>query len=222
MPLRRFSGSALAVALTLGLTACVTQTLPPEPDASGLTTRVTGTIEGWGTRGTATIETQYQPSGEGADKFVTLSKGTVNADGSFAIELPSASAVAPYLVRFQQSPREGCTGFFNQSVPEARHFAVNDYALRRTDGSYIGFLTQDNPGRSNPLKAGDYFIERLYADQAHTVTGTLSCPTYKITLNLNLKQGWNAVVNTVNAVNAEGKITANTIATVSKLPASKF
>lgn len=72
------------------------------------------------------------------------------------------------------------------------------------------------------MKAGDYFIERFYADRAHTATGTLTCGTRKITLNLNLKQGWNAVVNTVNEVNAEGKITVNTLSTVSQLPPSKF
>jgi len=221
MPLRSFSGSALAATLALTLTACVNN-VPARPDPAGLTGQVSGTIEDWGNRGAATIEAQYQPPSTDASKFVTLSKGTVNADGSFSLELPSASAVAPYLVAFQQSPREGCTGAFTQSAPTAKHFGVNDYALRRADGSYIGFLVQDNPGQGATLKAGDYFIERLYADQAHTVTGTLACPSYKITLNLDLKQGWNAVVNTVNGVDAEGRITANTISTVSKLPPSKF
>lgn len=92
-------GSTLAAALTLSLTACMSVT-PPEPDPAGLTNRVSGVLQDWGTRGTATIETQYRPSGGDQSQFVTLSKGTVNADGSFSLDLPSASVVAPYLVRF--------------------------------------------------------------------------------------------------------------------------
>jgi hypothetical protein len=219
--------TALAASLALALAACNTLDGDPqsglvEPDPAGLTNQISGVIASWGAQGTATIEAQEQPAGADRSAYLTLSQGTVNANGSFSLTLPTAAAVAPYLDRFLQTPRPNCTGFFTQSVPDARHYVVNDYALRRADGSYIGFLVQDNPGKGNTLKAGDYFIERIYADQAHTVTGSLACATFKITITLNLKPGWNAMVDTVNAVNAEGQITQYTLSTVATLPASTF
>jgi len=219
--------SALATTLTLLLAACNTPIGDPpsefaEPDPAGLTNQVSGVIADWGNQGTASIEAQERPAGSERSGYLTLSTGTVNANGSFGLTLPSAVAVTPYLNEFQQTPRVNCTGFFTQSLPGAQHYFVSDYALRRADGSYIGFLMQNNPGKGAALKAGDYLIERLYADQAHTVKGTLACPTYKITLSLNLKAGWNAVVKTVNAVNAEQQITEYTLTTVAALPASVF
>ncbi|PNY79431.1 hypothetical protein [Deinococcus koreensis] len=208
--------------LSLGLVACGTSSLPtPQPDPAGLTDQVSGRVVGW-TAGTATVEAQARPEGSTQATDITLSSGTVGADGTFSLTLPGAAAVAPYLTPTQQTPRAGCTGVFTQSVREARLFGIGSFALRRADRSYIGFLTQDGPNNSTPLKAGNYFIVRYYADQAFTVTGTLDCPGSRISLNLNLKQGWNAAVNTVDAVSAEGRITANTISTVGLLPPSKF
>lgn len=221
--MKKFTSSGFAVlALSLSLVACGTPSPTiPQPDPAGLTDQVSGTIQGW-KDGTATVEAQARPDPSTQASFVTLSSGTVNPDGTFTLTLPGAAAVEPYLNTTQQTPRTGCTGVFTQSVKTARSFGIGSFALRRADRSYIGFLTQDSPTNSTPLEAGNYFIARYYADQAFTVTGTLDCPGSKITLNLNLKKGWNAAVNTVDAVSAEGKVTANTIRTVSQLPPSKF
>lgn len=215
-------GAAAVIALSLGLVACGTSAPGlTAPDPAGLTNQVGGTIGGW-TAGSATIEAQAIPDPADQTKNVTLSSGTVNADGSFNLTLPTPEAVTPYLNTYQQTPRAGCTGVFTQSVKTGRTFAMGSFALRKSDGSYIGYLIQNSPDAGNTLKAGDYYIIRIYADQAFTVTGTLNCPDKKITLNLNLKQGWNAAVNSVHSVDADGKILSNTISTVAKLPTTKF
>ncbi len=194
-----------------------------EPDPAGLANTVNGTIGGWAATGTATIETQYRPSGStDPGTFVTLSTGTVDAAGNFSITLPTAQQVAPYLQQFQQGPRQGCTGQFLQSAPSAAHFRVSSYTLRKPDNTILGYLIQENPGGYEPSKPGSYLIYRYYVTQSGTVRGTLACPTFKATLNLNLKAGWNAVVFTPTEVTPEGNVFAYTLETRAQLPAFVF
>ncbi|THF88388.1 hypothetical protein E7T09_04060 [Deinococcus sp. KSM4-11] len=211
-----------ALVLSLGLVACGTSTTGlPSPDPAGLTNKVSGTISDW-TYGAGTIEAQARPTPSDASTYVKLSSATVNADGTFSLTLPTVDAVTPYLNTFQQTPRTGCTGVFTQSVKTARQFSINTYALKKSDGSVIGYLVENNPDAGTTRKVGDYYITHFYADQAFTATGTLDCPDSKITLSLNLKQGWNTAVTTTNAVSTDGKATAVTIRTVAKLPVTKF
>lgn len=219
--------SGLSVLLMLALVACGNVSSPafPEPDPAGLTNVVSGTLSNWGETGTATgtarIETQHQVDSTDPSSAVTLTTGTVSADGRFSINLPGAAQVTPYLQQFQQGPREGCTGEFKQSAPKAGYYVIDEYAIRKADGTLLGYTFESNPGMGK-LKLGDYFIDRYFVDQAGTVTGTLSCPTFKANLNLNLKAGWNAVVVTPTQLTAEGKVFAYTLTTPSKLPVSEF
>ncbi|WP_295822925.1 hypothetical protein [uncultured Deinococcus sp.] len=221
--MKNLSLSAGAVlVLSLGLVACGNSAPGlPTPDPAGLTNTVSGTISGW-TAGTGTIEAQARPTPSDASTYVTLSSAPVAASGQFSLTLPTAQAVAPYLNTFQQTPRSGCTGVFTQSVTTARQFGISTYGLKKADGSVVGYLFQNNPDMGSTLKVGDDYIVRIYADQDFTATGTLACPNNSITLKLNLKKGWNAAVNTVDAVDSAGKSISGTIETVSTLPASKF
>lgn len=146
----------------------------------------------------------------------------VDADGRFSLTLPNAATLAPYLTPFQQGPREGCAGEFKQSAPNAGHFTISGYALRRSDGSSIGFLVQERPRTGDTPQPGDYFIQRIYSSRAGTVTGTLACPTFQATLNLNLKAGWTAAVFTYDAVTPDGKASAYTLSTPAQLPPTQF
>lgn len=225
---KRFLFTVASLSLSILLAACDGQSpVPqpePQPDAAVTASVITDKIaNGWKAGTTGRISVVHYPTNQVTDAVV-LTSAVVDGQGNFSLPLPTGAQVAPYLVEYQTTPRTDCTGYFTSSVPGAKHYNVNFYLLEDTTNNKVisrAFL-QNNPGFTGDFKVGDYLIERIYADQAHTVTGTLSCPTFRSTLNLNLKAGWNAVVDTVDAVNAEGRIRDQTIRSVTSLPANVF
>lgn len=218
----------VSLSLSILLAACNGQSSvsqpEPQPDAAVTAYVITDKIvNGWTMGTTGRISVVHYPTNQVTDAIV-LTSAVVDGQGNFSLPLPSGVQVAPYLVEYQTTPRTDCTGYFTSSVPGAKHYNVNTYLLEDNANNKVlsrAFI-QNNPGFTGEFKVGDYVIERIYADQAHTVTGTLSCPTFRATLNLNLKAGWNAVVNTVDAVNAEGRIRDQTVRSVTSLPANEF
>lgn len=201
-----------------------TQGTPPvAPDPAVTASVITDQIRSWsaGTQGRVSV-VEY-PTTNVADA-VTLSSAAVDAQGRFTLTLPTGAQVAPYMTKFQTTPREGCTGFFTQSVPEATHYSFTRYVLENTTSNTLisRALVQNNPGFTGTAKAGDYFIQRVYTSTAYTVTGTLTCPTYTIKVNLNLKPGWNAAVQTFNVVNADSTVKDYSLTTPDTLPAAVF
>ncbi|GGL13885.1 hypothetical protein GCM10010844_35920 [Deinococcus radiotolerans] len=196
---------------------------PATPDPAVTANVITDQIVGWSAGTQGRISVVAYPTADVADA-VTLSTAAVDGQGRFTLSLPTGAQVAPYMVRFQTTPREGCTGFFTQSVASATHYGFKYYLLDNatTNTVITRGLVQNNPGFTGTTKAGDYFIQRFYASTAFTVTGTLACPTYVIKANLNLKPGWNAVVQTINSVNTDGTVRDYTLTSPQTLPAAVF
>ncbi|UQN06255.1 hypothetical protein [Deinococcus sp. QL22] len=222
--MNRLSLAVAALSLSVLIASCDRASdLAPAPDPALTAGVITDKVVTWtpGTLGRLSV-VEY-PTTNVADAKV-LASAPIDAQGNFSLTLPTAADVAPYLNRYQTTPREGCTGFFTQSLPNATHYTVDEYMLENTTTNKV--LTRDfeqsNLSYNGKAVQGDYFIERIYTAQAHTVTGTLSCPTFSTTLNLNLKVGWNAVVRTINSANAEGEMRNSTVTSPTTLPVSVF
>lgn len=227
-PVKRLLLPAATLSLSVLIASCGGQSSTPQPefqpDAAVTASVITDKVVGWTAGRTGRISVVEYSNNNVADAVV-LTSAAVDAQGNFSLTLPTGAQVAPYLVEYQTTPRDGCTGFFTSSVPGATHYNVDTYLLEDTTTNKVlsRNFVQNNPGFSGSQnKVGDYFIERVYAAQSHTVTGTLSCPTFRATLNLNLKAGWNAVVDTVDALAADGSIRDYTIKSVTTLPANLF
>lgn len=225
---KRFLLAVSTLSLSVILASCGGQSdipqVDPEPDAAVTTNLITDKVVGWNAATAGRISVVEYPTSNVADAVV-LTSAVIDAQGNFKLPLPTGAQVAPYMVEYQTTPRTGCTSYFTSSVPGAKHYNVASYMLEDTTNNKLltrGFV-QNNPSfDGRQAKVGDYFIERIYAEQAHTVTGTLSCSDFRITLNLKLRAGWNAVVNTVDALDSEGLIRDFTIKSVTTLPSNVF
>lgn len=218
--------TAAALALSAVLASCTTSPIvdpPAAPDPAVTASVITDQIVNWPAGHLGRLSVAEYPDGTAASA-VTLASAAIDGQGRFSLTLPSGERLAPYMNRYQITPREGCTSHFTSSVPTATHYTLSRYALEDTTaGKVLSYrFAQNNPDFTGTVKPGDYFIERVYADQAHTVTGTLACPTFSSTLNVTLKPGWNAVVRTVKTVGADGAPFDTTLETRLNLPPSVF
>lgn len=217
---------AAALALSALLASCTTGTTaqpPAAPDPAVTARVITDQIVNWPAGHLGRLSVAEYPDGTAASA-ITLASATVDGQGRFSLTLPGGDQLAPYMNRYQITPRDGCTTHFTSSVPTATHYTLSRYALEDTTaGKVLSYrFAQNNPDFTGTVKPGDYFIERVYAEQAHTVTGTLDCPTFRSTLNVNLQPGWNAVVRTVKTVGADGAPFDTTLETRTTLPPSVF
>ncbi|WP_216329511.1 virginiamycin B lyase family protein [Deinococcus aestuarii] len=204
--------------LALLLTACGGGPTPPTEVPSDPGTQpggaagvLSGSVRGAeGVSGTVTVEESPD------DVRQTLATGSLTA-GKVSLTLPTGDVLTPYLEAYPLGPQSGCTGEITQSDPTARHYSVSAYPVRQ-NGGLLGLLREVQPGFT-VWKDGASVLQRVYAERATTVTGSLNCPDVKLTLNASFQAGWNVAVLTTDRVTTTGEILAATISTPTTLPA---
>ena len=221
-------GSLLS--LTAILVACPANSGTTPPPSGGNNTNtaptsISGTVQGWNS-GAGVVE--LLPSSY-ADKSATnpaLSSGTINADGSFSVALPSAAAVTPYLSTFTNtfSPGSSCTGGFTSSTAGAQGLGISLLNVRQ-NGKYVTSLsptvtTSQTSGNTLTLTATSKVW--LYVNAATTLSGQISCTstsgsttsTAKLSVNAALNQGWNVLVETLTTTGVAGSGQSSTTGSV--------
>lgn len=163
--------------------------------ALGTDAQLSGTIEGW-TEGSgyslaATIVTFPVST-------VSLSTGTVDADGRFTIALPTQAAVTPHLA---DAPQLG-GGFGNCSArPAIKPVELKTGYLflsaQKSGSADISIVLTNFQKGNNPTRS-DTGVTFLYADRSGSITGKSACDTGSDATNidyaLNLHEGWNSML----------------------------
>ncbi|ULH15841.1 hypothetical protein MF271_04180 [Deinococcus sp. KNUC1210] len=202
--------------LTAVLVACPqnSTTTPPTNPVLTAPTSISGTVQGWN-GGTGAVELLASPYADKSASNPALSTGTISADGTFSVALPSAAGVTPYISDIVSQASSllffaptSCNGNLPSSDGSARGTVVNLLDIRQ-NGSYSTSIAaidlKDNSANNNLALDGTAKIW-IYADRATTLNGTITCTTkgtnFNVTEYLNtnavLSQGWNILSQTLN------------------------
>ncbi len=160
-----------------------TQTSTPPDSTSSLTT-LSGKVTGWN-KGEATLELRTEDLSGGAQ----VGSGSVAPDGTVTVTLPTATQIAPALMRAGDSltPPTGtiCTGTLTASDLNA-----NIASIRA-----INVIIAGNHAGAIYSGADQANVDSLwYADRPVSFSGSQSCNgSFSTTLNFTLKTGWNVV-----------------------------
>ncbi|GAA5503062.1 hypothetical protein Dxin01_02811 [Deinococcus xinjiangensis] len=232
--------SLMLVALALGLTACpATQTPTAITSVSGTvvevdpntppidpttTTDVSLKTVAW-TGGAGTVT----GSMEAGTTLKEVTSGTLNANGSFSLNLPS-TVDASMLVKINNTPATNCTGQFTLSNPDA----LIGELIVVASGSKTSQITPETGAlqidRTNKLLTiTTNFGTLMYADRDIQVSGTSTCTPQAgntvITKNdVKLVKGWNLLsLNQSYVFNGnEGTTTLTSTLTSGSLPTDKW
>ncbi len=162
---------------------------PPQP------TTLAGTLEGWAStsRGARTLQLAWYDYANAKSR--SLGQGTIDAQGMFALDLPSAAAI-PASALNNYRLRSGCTSGVTvspaalQSVASYPAVFSNDLS---TEYGYINLATPDFD--VYPYSAGTKWVFYVFADRDATVKGSCAAAQgTSATYDLTLKQGWNIVL----------------------------
>ncbi|MEF2279237.1 hypothetical protein V3W47_13090 [Deinococcus sp. YIM 134068] len=198
--------SAPAVLLLSGfLTAC-TETPTPTP------TSINGTVSGW-SAGAGTVSAQ-----EGT---TTLSSAALNANGTFQLALPAASAITPYLFSVENFTYNdsGCSGSLTVSDQNAKVYPVGSLTAT-AGGSSRTILARTYTQTSTNTQTTITFDGRVwvYADRDVNLSGSVNCTdtvegvtvTSTLSQNARLHTGWN-ILKSSAVVTANGATSSGTI-----------
>ncbi|WP_019584842.1 hypothetical protein [Deinococcus apachensis] len=145
-------------------------------------------------------------SAYGLSYGASLAQAAVTADGQFRLQLP-ATLPASQLFAF---PGEGCRVQPTVSPADTRFVYTNIYPV--TQGSDTLGTVQEVVQEGAADGSGRRELMRFYASAAARVTGQLVCNGGNITVDLNLKAGWNAVEFAVDTV-SNGQVVAGALRT---------
>ncbi|WP_157463655.1 hypothetical protein [Deinococcus pimensis] len=163
-----------------------------------------GTLQSWTGVSGKTISSPYSTT-------------TVGTDGRFDLQLP------PVMNAYDLNDLRyfGCGGLTVTDNVRYREFGPVYYVA--TDGSINYGLAVERPNDVT-IKSGvgSETLTRIYADHPGTATGVTGCGPVRASVNLRLRTGWNVVRIHVDAVDADGNVTAVTYTTSPVVTASTF
>ncbi|GGQ99297.1 hypothetical protein [Deinococcus ruber] len=202
--------------LTAVLVACPqnSTTTPPTNPVPTTPTSISGTVQSWN-GGTGAVELLASPYADKSASNPALSTGTINADGTFSVALPSAATVTPYISDIGSQAASllffasgSCSGNLPSSDGSARGTVLNLLDIRQ-NGNYSTSIAaidlKDNSVNGNLALDGTAKVW-VYVDRPTTLNGGITCITkgtnFNVTEHLNanavLSQGWNVLSQTLN------------------------
>ncbi|WP_425147433.1 hypothetical protein [Deinococcus sp.] len=221
--MRKLAVYASLASLTAVLVACPQSVTPPA--GGGGISSISGTVSGW-TSGAGIIELLASPYNDKSATNPALSRGVINADGTFSVALPSAAVVTPYLSAIAGSFSSGssCSGGFTSSAAGALGL-VTDLLDVRQNGVYT---TSIEPYTSTDQSAGNTVTVVstsklwVYVNTPTTLSGQINCTTtssgitFSVRLNANapLNQGWNVLGQSLTTTGTVNSGTATTTGTI--------
>ena len=208
--MKRYALYALCLPLTAALlAACGGGTVITDPIvlAAVPITTVNGTVDKW-TGGASTVELLALSTAKSATN-PALASATLNANGTFALTLPSLATITPYLTTIG-NPGEnlarngtGCTGTLTNSDSTVQGYG---FSTLSTGGSVIWTYAFVSTSATATTPNTDKISARLwlYLAKPTTFGGSTTCAETvdgvpaKITTTVNapLVQGWNALALT--------------------------
>jgi hypothetical protein len=166
-----------------------TTTVTVTPLASQDLTKLSGTVAPW-TRGVRKLVASGYVLGETR----TLLEGDLQADGAFEVTL--ATPANNFLLPTTFGP--GCTEGIVSAPLNLKGVGVTSFSVVTSSGLPSGSLIHSNTaGAAFGLPAaGSRFVFYAYVDQNGTIKGTCSNPNGagSITVDMKLRQGWNATL----------------------------
>ncbi len=225
--MKRYATYALCLPLTAALLAAcgggggntTTGPAPVLPVAAPITT-VNGTVSGW-TGGASTVELLSQPTAKSATN-PALASATLNANGTFALTLPSLATITPYLSTAATgsdstvSGSTACNGTRTNSDPSALGYSFG--SLSAGNNPVIsGTSSISTSVDTNTTTATFNGRQWVYSTKPTTFSGSVVCTdapsgfTFTTSYNVALTQGWNVLaVAGTSIFSADGKSTITT------------
>ena len=123
--------------------------------------------------------------------YMQLAEAPILSDGSFVMDLPDIVLGYSYLT----SPTSICK---NLNIdPDSLKVAIFDaFWLFDSNEGVIGYIFQGSAKASVNGRLGEKMVSRWYANQNSQLSGNGRCGPrgLSVSVNLNLKKGWNDVV----------------------------
>ena len=178
--MKRYATYVLCLPLTAALLAACggggTATVNPAP-AAPITT-VNGTVQGW-TGGASTVELLALSTAKSATN-PALASATLNANGTFALTLPSLATITPYLSAAGTpgdgvtSGGTGCSGALTISDPTVQGYGFSTLSAGNTTFWTYNFATTPATATTSATAT---FSERLwlYLAKPTTLGGSTIC-----------------------------------------------
>lgn len=156
---------------------------------------LSGTVQNW-SGDTATL--QAVVTGDTGEITGTLgASGVLAADGSFELTLPETPSGS---VLSDSSISEICEGTFDgTATPDTWQEVFADIAVEQ-NGDTVGFLSlassEDVAGFEGGA-VGDFVVVRIYVSEDVTIQGTCNSEFGTFSYDVELEQGWNLVLITI-------------------------
>ena len=123
--------------------------------------------------------------------YMQLAEAPIFSDGSFVMDLPDIVLGYSYLT----SPTNICENI--NIDPDSLKVAIIDaFWLFDSNERVIGYIFQGSAKASVNGRLGEKMVSRWYANQNSQLSGNGRCGPHGLTVsvNLNLKKGWNDVI----------------------------
>lgn len=172
--------------------------------ALGESPMLTAQLEGWS--GGSGYAINVVPLTVSSTETVLVT-GSIDAKGSFSIQLPPPDALAPYLMQALPTKNPACSVVPTANPEDLKIVPMALTAKKAGATSQVIVLLSRKP--ANNTLVGDVGANFVYSDRDGDVTGQTKCETSGSSVTgdqtWHLRKGWNIIVSKILDFNSEPK-----------------